>query len=219
MKRIGLATPTFNSELWIYPFLKLTEGLDRRVLLQGERPIDGYVKEYGVVSEPDRSEALVRKYFPDVEIIPHSVYKFCPDFWNKGHEYLKNDCDFILRFDTDEMIEPSHWKELLRFLKEVDHLDALGIDFGQAIMYGKDLQNGFQNPNNSWIETRGLHKNHIYQNSGEFPGPKHIANWPLGALHHYKGMKLESITEKGEYKTPEWLRKLFEEGWKLLETV
>lgn len=222
MNRIGLATPSWNTEEWIYPFLKLSDGLlDRRVIVQGKEPLKSYVQEHNTSTEPDRSEALIRKEFPDVEIIYQEKAEFGPHFWQQGHDYLKGDCDFILRFDSDEMLTREEWVKLVEFLREVDDLDALAINFGKSILHSHGFNSGVKNPNDPWIETRGLHSRHNYQGFGYFIGAQHLYDV---VVHHFTGLKRQnnkdiSLPSDHYISVPEEIKELFIEGWEKLEQL
>lgn len=221
--RIGLQTPSYNSEKWIYPFLKLSDGLlDKRVIVQGREPIKFVHQEHGLAMEPDRSEALIRKEFPDVDIIYQEKAEFGPHFWQQGHDHLKGDVDFILRFDSDEMLLRKDWERLVNWLRELKELGAMGVNFGNAILYTYDLDHGRKNPIDTWIETRGLDSMYKYEGFGYWHGGQAMFDV---VVHHLTGFKRgdkdkELIKQSTDWvKCPKEIRDLYEEGLKKLEQL
>ncbi len=220
-----MATPVYNAERWIYPFLKLTPGLDRQVLVLGENPTAWVQKEYGLSSELDRTERIVRKHFPEVEIIKQRSNVRDANFWNQGHEYLASDCDFIFRFDSDEMMMPYHWNLLLDRVKSNDE-KSISIDFGKngvLFHHPNDLVHGVMHPEDSFIETRGLRSELRYDGFGAFDlSTSFLFSPPRYMIYHYQGWKGGEKSKELRndwFPTPTLIDGLFREGWEKIRRL
>lgn len=225
MRKIAMFTLSYNSEKTIYPFLKSTEGLAKRIILQGK---EGFRDdEHRKTIKPDRSEALIRKHFPDVQIIYQNAKNYAEAF-NQGLDLLRR-YDFVLRFDTDEIFEKHDWEWILEYLHGVPSLDSLKYEFGNAVCYYNDIDHGIIY-GDSWIESRGIDPKHDFGFNGLFGGPGFLIR--SRRMHHYTGLKGKGLTTQQEkdmlekygdngqwYRTPDSLRKLFEEGERLLEKL
>lgn len=217
MKKVALFTVAYNCEKWIYPYLSIYKDVDKRIVLLGKQPLKEYAEHHSPV--PDRTEALIRKHFPDVEIVWQNGKNF-PEVANQGLDCLR-DYDFVISFSTDELMLPNDWAKILDRARNVE-MDALQYDFGNnSILYYNDIDHGIK-LDYEWIETRGIDTKHDYQGYMAYIGRGYVANDIT--VHHYTGMKgagmsEEELAKHKIYTTPPELRELFEEGWRLLEKL
>lgn len=109
--RIGAVTLAFNDEGTIGGTIRCLKGkVDKHIVLISEEPY------FGEVVYPDRTEEICEEL--DVEIVK--------GFWKLDHfqrtlgNELCKDCDWVLGFDSDEMITGYDFDKLIEFLENTD---------------------------------------------------------------------------------------------------
>lgn len=123
-RKIGAIIPLWNQELFIKPHLDmLTRGVDRILVLSQGGPLPNYHKEHGYSVKKDRSEDIIRHYFPQVEIVesafPWQTMDFSAPLYNEGLVQMK-DCDIVFRLDPDMFWIDEDWDKLISFVRSTD---------------------------------------------------------------------------------------------------
>lgn len=115
--KLGAVTMAYRDQETIRGTLAcLNPFVDKHYVFINERPF------YGKYEEPDSTEAICNE-FDKVEVIKGHWLEH--QSRNIGID-LCSDCDWMIGFDADEMIEPSHMERLIKLLGEVKE-DAVGF--------------------------------------------------------------------------------------------
>ena len=148
---IGSLLVTYNSEMFIKPHLDmLKKGVDKVVVLLSSRPYRTYATWLGMT--PDRTEKIIRKYFPKVEIVKYDFEEnsddatFFPKARNFGMQKLR-DCDVVTHLDADMILTDEEFKEFVDILRN-DEADYFMVDWSKYSpnYYGAwDLDHGLMN--------------------------------------------------------------------------
>lgn len=172
--RIGVVTPAYNDEDVIRGTIRsLKPFVDKHIVLISEKPY------FGNYSEPDKTF----QYCMDEEV---EVIK---GVWELDH-YQRNlgislcqDCDWVLTFDSDEMLTKEGMEKLIEALKETD-ADALVLKpkiYWNTTDYILSPDPGFMpivavRPNIKFIHIRNIEacKIDIYTNEDN---PMHHLSW------------------------------------------
>jgi len=129
-RRIASFTPFWNQELWINPHFDMLSKLDFNLVAMHREPLPSYHKEHGYSRKPDRSEELLKKYFPNVKMI-ESDYPASMDFraelFNEGLALLQ-DYDIVFRLDPDMFWTAENWDKMLDYIRSTN-FDAYRMDF------------------------------------------------------------------------------------------
>jgi len=186
--KFGAFAPSYNSEKFIVPFLKmLTRFVDRVVILQGSEPWEDYARQFDYGSGPDKSEELART-FEKVEVYPACQNYSDYNLYNQGVDLL-SDCDYILRLDTDMFLSPKDFKRLLKFIEENPY-DCYRVNFNKCSVEYQDSKPLYGVAvENDPIAIKGGHHFHNYLDA---EGSRYIINWPDFKLHHFRGEKLST---------------------------
>lgn len=132
MRKIGALLYNWNQEPFIKAHLDmLTKHVDKTVVVLEQVPLGQYAKEhYGYVK--DKSEEIVKNY-PGVEWYEDTfVGEFGSDFLNSGLKYVQ-DCDIILRLDSDMLMTEENLSRLIKFIRETDY-DCYRLDWAPYII-------------------------------------------------------------------------------------
>lgn len=137
MRKIGSITPLWNQEAFIKPHFDMLKSLDRNLVLIQSEPLPSYKNEHGYSTKKDLSEEILRKYFPNVEIVP-AMYPSSMDFgaglYNEGLAQMQ-DMDIVLRLDPDMLFTKKDWEDFIDFIRNTDY-DCYKMDFAsQSINY------------------------------------------------------------------------------------
>lgn len=145
--RIGCIVPVWNRENFIGSYLEMMQDFDVKCLVTlGSIPWSTYSD--GESLEPDKSELIINKYFPDIEIIK-GVYPNHRDSINIGLKKLEN-CDIIIITDCDMYITRKDWDEFIEWIKSnIDRYDVFSINFERMFIeyyynhnYGTEAKKG-----------------------------------------------------------------------------
>lgn len=128
-RKIGSITPIWNQEMFLKPHFDALADLDKNVVFMQQGPLPNY-DQHGIGDEPDFSEKILRKLYPNVEIY-QSKYDYKKDFQSGLYnECLPKvqDCDIVFRLDPDMFFLDKDWKALLDFINSTD-FDCYRMDF------------------------------------------------------------------------------------------
>lgn len=197
MKKIGVLEPIWNQEPFILPHFKMLEsyGVDKIVVLMAERPLPQYFTEHGYSLKADRSQELLKKYFPKVEIHP-STYseEFGAPLYNEGLKYVQ-DCDTVLILDTDMLFTKNNWKKMMDFIKNTDY-DCYRLNYiKNSINYYMDFDHGLMDAKE--MDPRAINPKHDLEWVLDYPhGKQHLMEWEGWMCHHFRGWdKPKSVTK------------------------
>src|SRR4051812_24263612 len=130
MRKIGSITPLWNQELFIKPHFNMLKSLDRNLVMLHDRPLPSYKNEHGYSTKKDLSEQILKSQFPNVEIVK-AMYPVELDFacglYNEGLR-LMQDCDIVLRLDSDMLFTQKDWDAFIQYIRETD-FDCYRMDF------------------------------------------------------------------------------------------
>lgn len=185
--KIGTITPSWNSEKFIIPHLRMITRLtDRNVLLQGTAPWPIYKAEHGLSDTPDSSEQLVKDNFPKVEIHTARINEYRADLYNQGLELLK-DMDVVFKLDTDMFLTRKDWTMLIDFVKD-NPADCYWLGWKEhCIDYSYDLDHGKRSPEIG--EPLAVSPKKRFHNYYDYPVENKIEiDIPI-VIHHLRGWK------------------------------
>lgn len=241
MKKIGAIVLNWNGEKFIYPFMKMitSYGVDKVVMIQGSKPWSDYEAEYGLSSEPDNSERIIREQFPEVEIYPACLDEFGGHLYNQGLRYFEG-FDLVLRLDYDMFLTQEDWKKFIDILRADDFdYDNVRLDFARnTINYYYDFDHGSMNARE--FDPIAISPKHEFSGILDYPDDNMLILSKYDGhdfmIHHFRGWKgfgmelpwiqgvvpnhhgvysfeLLNHTPNHEWiKCPEEIRKMFAEG-------
>lgn len=197
MRKIGVLEPIWNQEPFIIPHFKMLEsyGVDRIVTLIGGRPLPQYYTEHGYSLIPDKSEKLLKKHFPKIEIHP-STYtgEFGAPLYNEGLP-LMQDCDIVLILDTDMLFTPTDWKKMIEFIRDTNY-DCYRLNYSKnSINYYMDFDHGLKDAKE--LDPRAINPKNNLEWVLEYPyGLHYLMEWENWICHHFRGWnKPKTITK------------------------
>lgn len=196
---IGTVTPNWNTERFIVPHMKMiTKYTDHNVVLQGTAPWPNHQKEHGIKSVPDKSESLIRKYFPSVEIHTAVINDFKAELYNQGLTLLK-DCDIVLKFDTDMFLTEKDWSRLIKFIRSTGY-DCYKLVWNKCVVeYAYDLDHGIKNKSD--YEPIAVSPKTMFHNYVDYTASDPIdIDWEDFTVHHLRGWK-------GKANSLDWINK------------
>lgn len=217
-------------------------GIDRIVVLMQGGPLPNYMRQHGYSKKPDNTRAIVKHYFPEIEIFesafPWWELDFSAPLYNEGFA-LMQDCDVVFRLDPDMFFHEQEWIDFVNFVRETDH-DFYCMDFSkQSVNYYMtgDYEHGLKDAKefdplcvSPKKDFKGL-LNYKFDN-GVLYAPKDVV------FHHFRGWNKPKSTgpdwidseyaknafslysNNGEwYKCPEDIRNIVEDWTKELKDV
>lgn len=142
--KIGAIVCLYNRDLMIGPYLEqlTSHGIDCIVMLGEKAYRDPGRFE---ADTPDKSEEIVKKYFPQVKIIKGNFSKPRHQ-WNEGMQYFK-DYDRVIINDCDLFLENKDFPKFIDFISQdynvfaVDH-ETMLIEYYSDHKYGKEALKG-----------------------------------------------------------------------------
>lgn len=150
--KFGAVACCYNREWYIGPFLEQMTGFGIECIVAlSNIPYVNEGKDED--KEPDRSEGLCRKYFPDVRIIKGN-YPHHRDSINAGIESLQN-CDIIFIMDCDMFLTKEDWVKCFNFIESnyANKYNVYKVNFENMILeyyhdynYGKSAKVGGHPP-------------------------------------------------------------------------
>lgn len=197
MRKLGSLTPIYNNEPFIIPHFKMLEsyGIDRNVVLLGSRPFPQYHVEHGYSLKPDKSEELLKKRFPKVEIFPSNYSgEFGASLYNQAFPFMR-DCDIVLIFDVDMLFTPPDWKKMIDFIRNTDH-DCYRMNYcDNSINYYMDFDHGLKDAKE--FDPRAINPKYDFEQVLEYPhGKQYVMEWESWVCHHFRGWcKPKSVTK------------------------
>lgn len=125
--KYGYVCCCYRREWYMGPCLEQYRELGiKTVVTLGEKPFINEGKSEPL--EPDRSEEIVRTYFPEVQIIKNN-YSHHRDSMNAGIDAL-GDCDVIFVNDCDIFLTTGDWQKLFLFIEDQSRYhDMFAYDF------------------------------------------------------------------------------------------
>ena len=125
--KFGASVPLYNREWYIGPFLEqMIEVGVKPVVALSEIPFANEGKDEP--KEPDRSEEIVRRFFPEVEIVK-GRFSHHRDSMRAGIERLK-DHEIVFVNDCDIFMTTEDWRKLFKFIEEnFQNSDVFSYDF------------------------------------------------------------------------------------------
>lgn len=211
--RVGAAVPVYNRERFIGPYLEMLLDFGvKPVVTLGDR---AWVDFQSSENVPDRTELILEKYFPQVEII-RGTFSHHRDSINTALTKL-GDTDLRLVNDCDMFITRNDWEEFLKFVNDNHTYEVYSTNFEKMIIeyyydwrYGKAALPGGDPPivaMKRMVEFRHMTRttcdNEIVW---DVEGPKwhHMrfcqkgrqdrrCNEPTGDLHDYKQAPVEVV--------------------------
>lgn len=201
MRKIGSFTPLWNQEPFIGPHFELLTQLDRNVVCLQDGPLPQYKNEHGYDSKPDKSEKILRKYFPSVEIYrghyPTNI-DFGAELYNEGLRMMQ-DCDIVLRLDPDMLWNQKDWERMISFIRETD-FDCYRMNFSRdSINYYMtwDFDHGLKDAQE--FDALGVDPKKMFTGVLDYPAENQIVfgfdNW---LCHHFRGW------QKPKSTPPDW---------------
>lgn len=213
MRRIGSITPIWNQELWIKPHFEMLSKLDKNVVVLCDKPLPNYHKEHGYSTEPDLSEEILRKKFPNVEIynmtVPDGV-EFGAWLYNECLPYVQ-DCDIVFRLDPDMFFEDSVWEHMLEYIRNTNY-DCYRMDFApDSVNYYMtgDFDHGLKDAQEHDMLAFNPHYPLVSLPDGTlgYPhGNDTFFKFPGFFCHHFRGWNKPKSTPNPEWKNSDFAR-------------
>lgn len=133
--KIGTVTLNWNREKYLVPHLRQFVGIDRSIVLQAEGP---WISRASLEdTEEDLSVHTVQKYLPNVEIYRIKYTEFDSGILNSAVSKMQ-DCDMVLKLDSDMFFTKKDWKKLIDFIKGKTH-ECYRLNYNKhSVNYGAD---------------------------------------------------------------------------------
>lgn len=198
MRKIGTVTPIWNQELFLKPHFDLITQLDRNIVLLQSGPMPNY-ERHGIGDKPDRSERILREFFPQVEIYD-ATYPPGRDFgsglYNEGLERMQ-DCDIVLRLDVDMIWSPKDFQKMVDYIRDTEY-DCYQMNFSaDSVNYYMtgDYEHGLKDAQE--FDPLGADPRHLYQGLLDYPSNNRVT-MDLGiTCHHFRGWNKPISTPPG----------------------
>lgn len=189
MRRIGSITPLWNQELFIKPHFEMLKSLDKNLVLLQPQPLPSYRNEHGYSTKKDLSEDILRKYFPNVEIVP-SYYPPELDFgsglYNEGLVQMQ-EFDIVLRLDPDMLWNKRDWDAFVDLLRNTDD-DCYRMDFAKdSINYYMtgDFEHGLKDAQE--FDALAVNPKQSFTGVLDYPSAGRIIKIDGWMCHHFRG--------------------------------
>lgn len=204
-RRIGSVTPLWNQELYLKPHFEMLKSLDRNLVLLQKEPLPSYHNEHGYSRKPDASEYILRKYFPNVEIVP-SYYPPQMDFgaglYNEGLAQMQ-DCDIVLRLDPDMLWNKKDWDAFVNLLRTGD-ASCYRMDFhNDSINYYETGQYDYGLKDAQEFDALAVDPKQFFTGILDYPVVGEIIKLPDWMCHHFRGWNKPKSTPQGWHNSVE----------------
>ena len=200
MRKIASFTPLWNQQTFIGPHFGLLKKLDHNLVLLQNGVLPSYRDNHGYSNDPDRSEEILQKYFPNVEI-KKSKYDATKDFkcelYNEGLEMLQ-DYDIVLRLDPDMLWTEKDFDIMINFMRTTD-FDCYRMNFHKdSINYYMtwDYEHGLKDA--AEFDALGVNPKKMFTGIVDYPEENNtIMNFGDGWMcHHFRGWNKPKSTPK-----------------------
>lgn len=236
MRKIASVTPLWNQQIFVGPHFDLLKKLDYNLVLLQNGVLPSYRDNHGYAEKPDNSEAILRKYFPKVDI-RKSAYDANNDFqcelYNEGLRALK-DYDIVLRLDPDMIWTEKDFDTMIDYIRNTN-FDCYCMDFAKdSINYyiTWDYEHGLKDAHE--YDPLGVNPKSMFTEIIHYPNDNYtVMNFDKDWMcHHFRGWNkpkstpkwwhiqpnaqesLATYGDKGKwYVCPETIKKKIE-GWK-----
>jgi len=159
----------------------LLEHIDKIIVVQG-KAWTGIVHEHS--AQPDNSVELLKKYFPQVQILEDKTNDFSSELYNQALPYLQ-DYDFVTRFDTDFFFTQQDLKRFYDFISEPSIYKCFRLNFAtSSINYYLDLNHGAKDARE--LDPVAINPKIPFDGLIEHAGPALTIDWTDWTLHHLK---------------------------------
>jgi len=196
MNKVASVTFIWNHEPFIIPHFNMISNLDHNFVFMGNKPMNSYIGEHGISSEPDNSKLLINQHFPHVEIHDNTWYEECNfEAYNRIKEYVK-DYDVVLRLDPDMLFTDKNWTQLINFLRTYKN-DCFNLNFGKnTVNYYMDFDHGLQDALE--MDVIAYKPDKLFIAPLQYPAKnRYIISWNGFICHHFRGWnKPRSITRE-----------------------
>jgi len=243
-RKIGAVYPLWNQQLFIKPHLDMVlPHVNRCVVLMQPGPLPSYHREHGYSIKKDKTEEIIRRYFPEVEIVESThpnTEEFGAELYNEGLE-LMQECDIVTRFDPDMFWTPKAMGDFFDYIRSTE-FDCYKMDFhNDSVNYSitKDYEHGLKDAQEydplavdprtrfSGLLDYASKNPCIYKREEwlchHFRGwnkPKSTpVDWYESQPIEYTELYGDPRTYNGWYHTPPWLREVMDEWMNALETT
>lgn len=206
MRRIASITPLWNQQIFVGPHFELLQELDYNLVLLQNGVLPSYRDNHGYSMEPDKSEKILRTYFPKVEIV-QSKYDSSQDFkcelYNEGLRQTQ-DYDIVLRLDPDMIWTKKDFREMIDFMRNTD-FDCYRMNFSKdSINYyiTWDYEHGLKDA--AEFDALGVSPKKMFSGIVDYPADNGtIMSFNDGWMcHHFRGWNKPKSTPKWWYIQP-----------------
>jgi hypothetical protein len=241
-RKVGALYPLWNQQLFIKPHLEMVlPHVDRCVVLMQPGPLPSYHKEHGYSIKKDKTEDIIRHYFPQVEIFESehpNTEEFGAALYNEGLD-LMQDCDIVTRFDPDMFWTAEAMKDFFEHIRNTE-FDCYKMDFhNDSVNYfiTGDYEHGLKDAQE--YDPLGVDPKKGFRPVLDYPATKPTIykadNW---LCHHFRGWNKpkstpvdwwkeqpaeyidfygDHTTSNGWHHAPLWLREIMDNWMNELE--
>ncbi len=213
MRKIGSITLIWNHELFLGPHFDMLSKLDKNIVGLADGPLLEYQAVHGTSSTADRSEKIIRKKFPHVEIHDFTFQtKFNSAIYQPFMSFVQ-DCDIVLRLDPDMIFEPKQWDNFLNFIRSTDY-DAYRMNYATcSVNYYMtyDFDHGLMDAKE--YDILGFNPKESLTGILDYPLPNQclLQDPEKFFFHHFRGWNKPKSTPKNWLKKHGGIEKLLKE--------
>jgi hypothetical protein len=224
--------------MFLKPHFEMLSKLDRNVVILQNHALGNYL-QHGIGGEPDRSQKILKEYFPNVEVYrtKRDITEFSAELYNEGLEMMQ-DCDLVLRLDPDMFFLEKDFDDLLNVLQNVDS-NCFRMDFRKdSINYYMtwDYEHGLKDSKE--MDPLVVNPKYFFTSILDYPDPNQVnISLPDWVCHHLRGWNkplsvpnnwiqtensrkaLESTDDKKWHTVPDEIREKLESWREELKTI
>lgn len=215
MRKIASFSPIWSQETFIGPHFELLKKLDHNLVSLQNGVLPSY-REHGYLEKPDKSEEILHKYFPKVEIIQSkndSSKDFGCELYNEGLRMLQ-DYDIVLRLDPDMIWTEKDFDTMINYMRTTN-FDCYRMNFAKdSINYYMtwDYEHGLKNAQE--FDPLAVSPKNMFTGIIDYTQENNtVMNFGDGWMcHHFRGWNKPKSTHKWWFIQPVAQRELINYG-------
>jgi hypothetical protein len=197
--------------------------VDKKIALIGDKPWPDYIEEHGMYENP-KPEEIIRKHFPDVEIV-HTKLTINDDYFWRQFNTLSKGYDYVTRFDVDMLMKNNDWNHMINFVRSNEY-NFYKLNFTtNSIDYYVDFDHGIMDANerDTMITKQDNYFHYMTETAIKHDG--YTMEWPGWMVHHFRGWNKPKSTNYDSLKSnpyfkdrefisaPKEIREMFDDSY------